>query len=366
MQIQFRWKVAAVLAAALLAWSDAALAYKGYLAVWQPGTGKYYWHSGMTVDELKLLDASYFARGLRITTIDTYKHSSFPLKLTYAAVWRPGSGEQRWRAGMSYEEFKAKDEAYFARGLRLAALDIQSGSVFAVWRPGVGEQRWRLQMSIDQLEKQDEEYFKNGLRLAMLKRHSDGFAAVWRPGTGAQRSVAGMRLSTFKENDQKFFQEGLRLVAVDTYGGRWNAVWRAGAGEQRVDWGMPFETLKTRTRDYAKRGLRLTQIRAKDYEIEHDNGDDSPDESSGGSGGGSSGGGNPCSSAKVVAVAVSNICYNLTGEPSTIIKPGQFYGYACGATQQEARDNALLMLSRQVCLTTPQEKRPGCCTYIFQ
>lgn len=366
MGIQLRWKVAAAALAVGLTWSAAALAtgYKGYLAVWQPGTGKYYWHSGMVVEELKLHDAAYFKKGMRIATIDTYKVSSVPLKLSYAAVWRPGSGEQRWRVGMSYEEFKTKDDTYFARGLHLASLDIQSGSVAAVWRPGVGEQRWRLQMSIDQLEKQDEEYFKKGLRLVMLKQHSDGFAAVWRTGSGGQRWKSGMRTSTFKESDQKFFDQGLRLVALDTYGGRWIAVWRASAGEQRVDWGLPFEAVKNRTRDYAKRGLRLVQLRAKDYET-NEGGNDS-DESSGGAGGGSSGGGN--GSCSVRAVAVTDICYNLTGEPSTILQPGAFFAEGCGANLQQAKENAALRLAHvaQVCLTTPQEKRAGCCTYKFK
>ncbi len=362
MRIQLRWKVAAALAMALLVWTDAAVAtgYKGYLAVWQPGTGKYYWHTGMTVTELKNNDANYFNKGMRIVTVDTYKVSSVPLKLSYAAVWRPGSGEQRWRVGMNAAEFKSHDDTYFAKGLRIAALDVQSGSIAAVWRPGVGEQRWRLGMNVDQLKSQDAEYFQKGLRLVMLKRHSDGFAAVWRPGSGAQRWAAGMRTSTFKENDQKYLGQGLRLVTLDTYDGRWNAVWRAGAGEQRVDWGLPFEAVKISTGKNAERGLRLVQLRAKDYESSE--GDNGADDGAGGNGS-SGGGGGSCN---VKALAVTNICYNLTGEPSTILKPGAFFAEGCGANQQQAKDNAALRLATQVCLTTPQEKRPGCCTYLFQ
>jgi hypothetical protein len=37
----------------------------------------------------------------------------------FATVWRPGSGAQWVRSGMSGDEFKTQDTTYFAQGLRI-------------------------------------------------------------------------------------------------------------------------------------------------------------------------------------------------------------------------------------------------------
>ena len=42
--------------------------------------------------------------------------------IVFAGVWRPGSGEQRWRSGMDVDEFKAQDKEFFNKGLRLECL----------------------------------------------------------------------------------------------------------------------------------------------------------------------------------------------------------------------------------------------------
>src|SRR5262245_49034458 len=102
----------------------------------------------------------------------------------YVAVWRPGSGEQRWRSGMTADEFKDQDKTYFDKGLRLTAVQIDDGRYLAVWRPGGGEQRWRSGMSADEFKDQDKTYFDKGLRLTTAQIADGKYVGVWRPGGG--------------------------------------------------------------------------------------------------------------------------------------------------------------------------------------
>ena len=75
---------------------------------------------GMSGDEFKTQDTTYFRQGLRITSlaIDDGK---------IAAVWRPGTGAQWVQWGMSGDEFKAHDTTYFPQGLRITSLAIHDG-----------------------------------------------------------------------------------------------------------------------------------------------------------------------------------------------------------------------------------------------
>lgn len=333
--------------------SDEALAYKGFVGVWQQAKGGYYWHTGMTLNELKANDAKYFKQGYRIHAVDSYKHSDIPLQISYSAVWRPGSGKQWWWGGLDVDEFKAKDNHYFKQGFRLAALDVQNGSVIAVWRPGVGEQRWLIGVSINRITEADKEYFKRGLRLVMLKQHgSNDFAAVWRPGSGAQWWKAGMGTGGFNEKNREHFQQGLRLVSLDSYDGKWNAVWRPGSGAQRVAWGMPFDGLKKKVDDYADDGMRLVVLRAKSYHSAEKDGSSS----------------NGSSGCNVWATAYNDVCYNVDGSQSTVLTPRTIEADGCGPDQEAARQAAKVRLALVLgsCLTTPQERRAGCCTYKFQ
>src|SRR5262249_46970609 len=76
----------------------------------------------------------------------------------YAGVWRPGSGAQWWRTGMTADELKAQDKTYFDQGLRLEDVDIKNGKYAAIWRPGSGAQWWRAGMTADEFKAQDKTY----------------------------------------------------------------------------------------------------------------------------------------------------------------------------------------------------------------
>jgi hypothetical protein len=106
---------------------------------------------------------------------------------TYAAVWRPGSGTQWWRSGMTLAEFKAQDEEYFEDGLRLVDLEIVGGKYTAVWRSGSGTQWWWSHLCVGDFKTEDKVYFSQNLRLADLELHSNPKAIYRLPfdeGTG--------------------------------------------------------------------------------------------------------------------------------------------------------------------------------------
>jgi murein DD-endopeptidase MepM/ murein hydrolase activator NlpD len=129
----------------------------------------------------------------------------------YLAVWRPGSGAQHWRSGMTFDEFKSQDQTYFNQGLRLRALEIDDGKYLAVWQPGSGAQHWRSGMTFDEFKAQDQAYFNSGLRLTVLEVADGKYAAVWRPGSGAQYWYSSLCFDDFKTEDERYFKKGLRL-----------------------------------------------------------------------------------------------------------------------------------------------------------
>ena len=104
-----------------------------------------------------------------------------------AAVWRPGSGTQWWRSGMTAAEFKAQDTTYFNQGLRIQSLAIRNGRFTAVWRPGSGTQWWRSGHDHGRVQGAGHDLLRPGpADQRSWSSDTAGFAAVWRPGCGAQ------------------------------------------------------------------------------------------------------------------------------------------------------------------------------------
>lgn len=182
-------------------------AQDAYSGVWRPGSGAQWWRSGMSLSDFKELDKTYFDQGLRLTDLEIKNGK-------YAAVWRPGRGAQWWRPGMAVGQFRTQDKAYFDQGLRLVALAIESGRYTAVWRPGSGAQWWRPGMTIGEFKTQDKTYFDQDLRLVILKIEGGKYTAVWRPGSGAQWWEAGLCFDDFKTEDKAYFEMGLRLQTL--------------------------------------------------------------------------------------------------------------------------------------------------------
>ena len=230
-----------------------ALAANGYAAVWQPGRGAQWWRSGMTLDQFKSLDKTYFKKGLRIQSVAMQGRR-------YTVVWRRGSGAQWWRAGMTLSQMKAQDATYFKQGLRIHAMELQGGRYTAVWRPGSGAQWWRAGMSLDQMKAQDKTYFKKGLRIHALEIENGRFTAVWRPGSGAQWWRTGLTGSQIQSQDATYFKQGLRIAVMEIANSRYTAVWRPGSGTQW--WGRRRCSVDLKTEDaaYFSRNLRLRFI----------------------------------------------------------------------------------------------------------
>ena len=325
-----------------------AFAKKCYLAVWQPGTGTQWWHTGMSINQFKANDRKYFKQGLRLSSVDIYRYSDIPKRYSYTAVWRPGGGAQWWRSGMSIGQFKSQDRKYFKQGLRISSIDIQDGKVLAVWRPGVGSQWWRSGMSSGQFKSQDRSYFKRGFRLQHLVRHGrNDFLAVWRPGSGAQWWGTGMSSSSFKAKDRTYFKQNLRIRSYNQHSRKHYAVWRPGGGTQWIHSGLSLAKINELDKKYFRQGLRLTTVRAKSCQDATTTMSPPPS--------------NRCT---VFATAEINKCYNLNGTQSSVLKPGQVSASGCGPNKSEARKAAKLNLSGFSCLSS--SKTPGCCTYRFR
>lgn len=228
-----------------------------FAGVWRPGTGTQWWRAGMSWADFKAQDATYFGQGLRVTSLAVRDGR-------LAAVWRPGTGTQWIRAGMSFDEFKAQDATYFAQGLRITSLAIEGGRFSAVWRTGAGTQWWRSGMSWDEFKAQDATYFAQGLRVAILELENGRYAAVWRPGGGTQWVRGGMSAGEFVGQDRTYFAQGLRLTCLAIDGGRYAAVWRTGSGTQWWSSRRGVVDFVTEDTAYFQRGLRLTTLELHD------------------------------------------------------------------------------------------------------
>jgi len=246
-------------AAALVAFvmPPAVAAAQGYAAVWRPGSGAQWWRSGMTEDEFKAQDLTYFNQGLRIRSL-AIRGGRF------AAVWQPGSGTQWVRWGMTGDEFKAQDLAYFNQGLRITSLEVVGGRFAAVWRPGSGTQWVRWGMTGDEFKAQDLTYFNQGLRLTAFEIDNGRFAAVWRPGGGTQWVKWGLTGAQIEAQDQTYFNQGLRLTQLAIENGRYAGVWQPGSGTQWWAHRRCFVDFRTEDADHFARGLRMGFIELQD------------------------------------------------------------------------------------------------------
>lgn len=218
--------------------------------VWRPGSGTQWVRWGMSGDEFKAQDTAYFNQGLRISLLAIRAGR-------IAAVWRPGDGTQWVRWGMSGDQFKAQDTTYFNQGLRVTSLEMEGGRIAAVWRPGTGTQWIRWGMSGDEFKAQDTAYFGQGLRITSLAIENGRLAAVWRPGTGTQWVRWGMSLNDFAAQDRTYFAQGLRISSLVVEGGSYAAVWRPGSGEQWWSARRGATDFKTEDAAYFARGLRI-------------------------------------------------------------------------------------------------------------
>lgn len=225
--------------------------------VWRPGTGAQWVRWGMTDQEFTDQDGTYFPQGLRVTSLAFHEGR-------IAAVWQPGEGAQWIHWGMTDDEFTAHDAEYFPQGLRVTSLTWHDGRIAAVWQPGEGTQWIHWGMTGDDLKAHDATYFPQGLRITTLTGHDGKLAAVWRPGEGTQWVEWGQSFGDFAALDRRYFAEGLRLTSFWSEDGRYAAVWHPGEGEQW--WSSRRCAVDFTTEDgaYFPRGLRIASLGAQD------------------------------------------------------------------------------------------------------
>ena len=253
---------------ALFAARDSA-ADTAYAGIWRQGSGEQRWVAGMSYQDFKDQDAAYYDKGLRLIALDIRDDK-------YSGVWQPGSGTQWWKSGMSLDDFTAQDKTYFDQDLRIFALDIANGEYAAVWRPGTGTQWWSSGVDSSKFTSQDKTYFDQGLRLTILRVRDGKYTGVWRPGTGTQWWRSEMTYDEFKAQDKTYFAQGLRIFSLDISDGTYTAVWRPGSGTQWWWTGLCLDDFKTEDQSYFDDGLRLTAFAAHSqpdaiYRLPYDN-----------------------------------------------------------------------------------------------
>jgi hypothetical protein len=231
-----------------------------FSAVWRPGSGAQFWVARVPLDEIKVLDQTHFDNGLRLSILQI--DSDGPC----SAVWHPGTGAQHWQFGMSFDELKAADTAAFAAGRRLVCVDCINGPTsddgwYAVWRPGTGPQFWRTGLSLDAFKAQDAAFFAQGLRLMHMDHDSGGtetYLGLWRPGSGAQHWLSQTDLAFFTQMNAQREAVGERLVALPPFG--LNAIWRSGTGQSPFAFAVDFASFKAKDAELFGQGFRLSDF----------------------------------------------------------------------------------------------------------
>ncbi|MEU4443667.1 hypothetical protein AB0K14_20010 [Actinosynnema sp. NPDC050801] len=166
------------------------------------------------------------------TVAGSTQASASPHGGVFASCSSSSNLTEKFWMNMSWSSFAAKDEEYFADGLRITQLDIEGNDVTAAWHPGSGTQRVHWNMSLDRFKALDTQYFAQGLRLVDVDNDGGDWAAVWRPGSAAQHWRSGIPSWTdFKNQDQVYFDQGLRLVdVIITADDNITGVWRGDQG----------------------------------------------------------------------------------------------------------------------------------------
>jgi hypothetical protein len=221
-----------------------------HTGVFRSGAGAQWWRTRLSADDFKAEDQTFFDRGLRITDLEVEAGR-------YTGVWRPGNGAQWWHGDLAYQDFKAIDQAYFNQGLRITDLEIDGGRFFAVWRPGNGAQWWHAGLTWGEFTALDRDYFREGLRITDVEVDGESVAALWHPGNGAQWWHGAVTVDQFIALNQQYTAQGLRVSTLKVHGGRITAVWRPGAGTQEFRFGLEVDGFVAEDSAFFQGGLRM-------------------------------------------------------------------------------------------------------------
>lgn len=347
-----------------------ALVAPGYLAVWQSGSGGQFWRSGMYSGEFVQADTNFFNKGYRIKSVDVYSYKAScgtactETRHQYTAVWEPGSGGQFWHSGMSASTFISRANTYGAQGYRIAALAADTnGYITAVWRPGGMSERAFTNMSSSYLASKDTEMWNAGFNMVQLVQTGNTFAAVWQMlGKAGVRTAWAQPYSTIVSWDKTFFNQGLRIQAMDIRGDKFAAIWHSGTTAYTQWWssGLTASAIESSDKTNFKNGLRLKVLRVRKYSYA-----DSPSSAQGTDGGGMQ---QPpsCNSTMYTSTARVDRCWNLDGFASNVVTPGSITGTGWGCTLSAAQANAKTSLSTALGQCVSTSAIAGCCSFAYE
>ena len=224
-------------------------------AIWVDSAGPQKWVTGYTLDAYSSVDSELCKLGMRLhdLVVEDYREG-------VTAYWRPGQGEQRWHIGLNAMEFRSLNRKYYARGLRLRAINWSRGYC-AIWRSGEGEQHTQADLTREDFVQTDAELCEAGLRVSAIEKRGSRYWGVWQPGDGVQWIESG---TTEPGRRHELQQQGLVPRAV-AHGDTRVTVWRPGRSRRESWMSSGSDTpvrFREKDREMYTRGYRLAYLNA--------------------------------------------------------------------------------------------------------
>ncbi len=213
--------------ASVAAYYDRATETAMYAGVWRSAqaSGEQRMRPAMAWQQFVAQHAVYTREGLRLAAFTAFDRNG---QTAYFGVWRSGMGDGgQWlfQAG-PWDAFVGQDRALAGQGLRLAALaavrDRDGQLAYAgLWQAGSGVERLEPGLDGEAFAARDRAYRAEKLDLAALAIYAgdDGrprYVGVWREGLGAGggRTAPAARWPGFAAEDERSARGGFHLFAV--------------------------------------------------------------------------------------------------------------------------------------------------------
>lgn len=237
----------------LLLFLTQADAQKGFIGVWQPGSGGMYWHTGLNFSAFNSKVSSYYKKGFYLTDIEVNNGK-------FSGIWRKKSGGMYWHTGLSFNDFNAKVNSFFKKGYYLVDIEIVNGKYTGIWHKGSGGMYWYTGLSYSAFNAKVNSFFKKGYYLSDVEIYNGKYTGIWRKGSGGMYWYTGLSFKDFNAKISSFIRKGFRLKDVEIYNGKYTGVWTKGNGAQYWWSGLNHVDIKTTVGAFMKNNLYLTDI----------------------------------------------------------------------------------------------------------
>jgi hypothetical protein len=207
-------------------------------AIWRKGAAPSEFGFRLSTDELKARDQDLYARGYRLSDINTMV---LPEGLLHNAVWRKSTANTTWITGWTHSDL-LKQAELLKKDFRLASIEgfmMPDGLRYnAVWTATTEERPWIAGWTLADFLKQNEELAKQGFQLyrlhSFLMPEGLRYDAIWVKSQTERPWIAGWTFEDFiKKNQelraQKFDLLDLQAVVLPE-GPRYDAVWEPRIG----------------------------------------------------------------------------------------------------------------------------------------